>query len=39
MNMIHIKSFVIEHAIVIDFIMILEKDFPPHCYHKLFPAF
>ena len=30
MNMINVKSFVIEHAI--DFIMILEEDFPRQCY-------
>ena len=39
--MISIKSFVIERAI--DFIMILEEDFPrqcyQHCFHELFPEF
>ena len=41
MNMICIKHFVIECAV--DFIMILEEDFPRqcyyHCFHRLFPAF
>ena len=30
MNMISAKSFVIEHAV--DFITILEEDFPRQCY-------
>ena len=30
MNMISVKRFVIEHAV--DFITILEKDFPRQCY-------
>ena len=39
MNMISVQSFVIEHAI--DFITILEEDFPRqyYCFHELFPAF
>ena len=39
MNMISVKSFVIEHAV--DFITILEEDFPRqrYCFHDLFPAF
>ena len=39
--MIRIKVFVTERAI--DFVMILEEDFPRQCYkhsfHELFPAF
>ena len=35
--MIYIKRFVIERAI--NFITILEEDFPRACFHELFPAF
>ena len=39
--MIRIQGFVIERAV--DFITILEEDFPRHCnkycFHELFPAF
>ena len=39
--MIYINSFVIEHTI--DFITILEEDFPrhrnEHCFHELFATF
>ena len=39
--MISVKSFVTERAV--DFITILEEDFPrqcySHCFHELFPAF
>ena len=39
--MISVKSFVIKRAV--DFITILEEDFPrqcyQHCFHELFPAF
>ena len=35
--MIRINSFVIERAV--DFITILEEDFPRQYFHELFPAF
>ena len=35
--MISVKSFVIECAV--DFITILEEDFPRQYFHELFPAF
>ena len=34
--MICVKSFVTERAV--DFITILEEDFPRHCFHELFPC-
>ena len=35
--MIRMKSFVTERAV--DFITILEEDFPRQCFHEFFPAF
>jgi len=35
--MISVKRFVIERAV--DFITILEEDFPRQCFHELFPRF